>query len=83
MFVTPPHSLELMGFSHTKPLPYLLHPQSWGADKMQSKLLFWYLESSLFLTLFKEKMAIIIESKELAGLQKMTFDLLWNTLPRN
>lgn len=32
---------------------------------------------------WKEKMAIIIESKELADLQRATFDLLWNTLPRN
>lgn len=29
-----------------------------------------------------EKMAIIIESKELADLQKMTFDLLWQSLPK-
>jgi len=32
---------------------------------------------------WKEKMAIIIESKELADLQKLTFNLLWATLPRN
>lgn len=29
-----------------------------------------------------EKIAIIIESKELAVLQKITFELLWNSLPR-
>lgn len=32
---------------------------------------------------WKEKMAIIIESKELADLQRLTFNLLWETLPRN
>ncbi len=32
---------------------------------------------------WKEKMAILIESKELADLQKLTFNLLWDTLPRN
>ncbi len=32
---------------------------------------------------WKEKIAIIIESKELADLQKMTFNLLWDTLPKN
>jgi sugar-specific transcriptional regulator TrmB len=32
---------------------------------------------------WKEKVAIIIESKELAELQKLTFNLLWNTLSRN
>jgi len=30
---------------------------------------------------WKEKMAIIIESKELASLQKLSFQLLWATLP--
>lgn len=32
---------------------------------------------------WKEKMAIIIESKELADLQRLTFELLWKTLPRH
>jgi len=32
---------------------------------------------------WKEKMAIIIESKELADLQKLIFNLMWETLPRN
>jgi sugar-specific transcriptional regulator TrmB len=32
---------------------------------------------------WEEKMAIIIESKELAELQKLIFNLLWNTLPKN
>jgi sugar-specific transcriptional regulator TrmB len=31
---------------------------------------------------WKEKMAIIIESKELADLQRLTFELLWRTLPK-
>jgi len=31
---------------------------------------------------WKEKMAILIESKELADLQKLTFNLLWDALPR-
>ena len=31
---------------------------------------------------WKEKMAIIIESKELADLQKLIFNLLWPTLPK-
>ncbi|MFA5048180.1 MAG: helix-turn-helix domain-containing protein [Patescibacteria group bacterium] len=31
---------------------------------------------------WKEKMALIIESKELADLQKVIFNLLWNALPR-
>lgn len=31
---------------------------------------------------WKEKMAIIIESKELADLQKLTFELIWQSLPR-
>jgi len=39
--------------------------------------------NKILIASWKEKMAIIIESKELADLQKMTFDLLWNTLPRN
>lgn len=32
---------------------------------------------------WNEKMAIIIESKELADLQRLTFELLWKTLPRH
>ena len=32
---------------------------------------------------WKEKIAIIIESKELADLQKLTFNLLWASLPKN
>ncbi|MEI6650603.1 MAG: helix-turn-helix domain-containing protein [Candidatus Moraniibacteriota bacterium] len=32
---------------------------------------------------WKEKMAIIIESKELADLQRLTFELLWKTLPKH
>lgn len=32
---------------------------------------------------WKEKIAVLIESKELAELQKLTFELLWKTLPKN
>lgn len=32
---------------------------------------------------WKEKMAIIIESKELADLMRLVYSLLWETLPRN
>lgn len=32
---------------------------------------------------WKEKMAVIIESKELADLMKLVYNLLWETLPRN
>jgi sugar-specific transcriptional regulator TrmB len=39
--------------------------------------------NKILIASWKEKMAIIIESKELADLQKMTFNLLWNTLPNN
>jgi sugar-specific transcriptional regulator TrmB len=39
--------------------------------------------NKMLIASWKEKMAIIIESKELADLQKMTFNLLWNTLPKN
>jgi len=36
----------------------------------------------LLIASWKEKMAIIIESKELADLQKLTFNILWEVLPR-
>ena len=36
----------------------------------------------MLVTSWKEKMAIIIESKELVDLQKMSFRLLWGVLPR-
>lgn len=39
--------------------------------------------NKILIASWKEKMAIIIESKELADLQKLTFNLLWETLPRN
>lgn len=39
--------------------------------------------NKMLIASWKEKMAIIIESKELADLQKLTFDLLWNTLPKS
>jgi HTH-type transcriptional regulator, sugar sensing transcriptional regulator len=39
--------------------------------------------NKILVTSWKEKMAVIIESKELADLQKLTFNLLWNTLPNN
>lgn len=38
--------------------------------------------NKILIASWKEKMAIIIESKELADLQKLTFNLLWETLPR-
>ncbi|MDZ4385424.1 MAG: hypothetical protein U0944_03315 [Candidatus Moranbacteria bacterium] len=39
--------------------------------------------NKMLIASWKEKIAIIIKSKELVDLQKMTFDLLWNSLPRN
>lgn len=39
--------------------------------------------NKILIASWKEKMAIIIESKELADLQKLTFNLLWEALPRN
>lgn len=38
--------------------------------------------NKILIASWKEKIAIIIESKELADLQKLTFNLLWNTLPK-
>jgi len=38
--------------------------------------------NKMLIASWQEKMAIIIESKELADLQKLTFNLLWETLPR-
>jgi sugar-specific transcriptional regulator TrmB len=40
-------------------------------------------ENKVLIASWKEKMAIIIESKELADLQRLTFELLWKTLPRH
>jgi len=37
----------------------------------------------ILLVSWKEKVAIIIESKELADLQKLTFNLLWEALPKS
>lgn len=39
--------------------------------------------NKILIASWKEKMAILIESKELADLQKLTFNLLWETLPRS
>lgn len=39
--------------------------------------------NKIMIASWKEKMAILIESKELADLQKLTFNLLWETLPRH
>ncbi|MFA5993907.1 MAG: helix-turn-helix domain-containing protein [Parcubacteria group bacterium] len=39
--------------------------------------------NKMLIASWKEKIAIIIESKELADLQKMTFNLLWDILPKN
>lgn len=38
--------------------------------------------NKIMIASWKEKIAIIIESKELADLQKLTFNLLWNILPK-
>ena len=40
-------------------------------------------QNKILVASWKEKMAILIESKELADLHKLTFELLWKTLPRN
>lgn len=39
--------------------------------------------SKILIASWKEKMAVIIESKELVDLQKLIYNLLWETLPRN
>lgn len=39
--------------------------------------------NKMLIASWKEKMAIVIESKELADLQKLSFNLLWDTLPRS
>ncbi|MDD5463798.1 MAG: helix-turn-helix domain-containing protein [Candidatus Moranbacteria bacterium] len=39
--------------------------------------------NKILIASWNEKMAILIESKELADLQKLTFNLLWDTLPRS
>ncbi|KKP94303.1 MAG: Transcriptional regulator, TrmB [Candidatus Moranbacteria bacterium GW2011_GWE1_36_7] len=39
--------------------------------------------NKILIASWNEQMAILIESKELADLQKLTFNLLWDTLPRN
>jgi len=39
--------------------------------------------NKMLIASWEEKMAIIIESKELADLQKLTYNLLWETLPKN
>lgn len=39
--------------------------------------------NKILIVSWKEKMAILIESKELTDLQRITFDLLWDTLPKN
>jgi sugar-specific transcriptional regulator TrmB len=39
--------------------------------------------NKMLIVSWKEKMAIIIESKELADLQRLTFELLWKTLPKH
>lgn len=38
--------------------------------------------NKILIASWKEKIAIVIESKELADLQKLTFNLLWNGLPK-
>lgn len=39
-------------------------------------------DNKMLVASWTEKMAILVTSKELVDLQKLTFDLLWNTLPR-
>ncbi|MDD5437676.1 MAG: helix-turn-helix domain-containing protein [Patescibacteria group bacterium] len=39
--------------------------------------------NKMLIASWKEKMAIIVESKELADLQKLTFDILWQSLPKS
>ena len=39
--------------------------------------------NKMLIASWKEKMAIIIESKELVDLQKLTFNLLWNNLKKH
>lgn len=39
--------------------------------------------NKILIASWKEKIAIIIESKELADLQKLTFNLLWGVLPKS
>lgn len=39
-------------------------------------------DNKMLVASWTEKMAVLITSDELVGLQKLTFDLLWNTLPR-
>ena len=38
--------------------------------------------NKMLIASWKEKMAVIIESKELVDLQKMIFSLLWNSLKK-
>lgn len=39
--------------------------------------------NKMLIVSWKEKIAVIIESKELVDLQKMTFNIVWNTLQKN
>ncbi|MFH1456742.1 MAG: hypothetical protein ABIF17_01350, partial [Patescibacteria group bacterium] len=39
--------------------------------------------NKMLIASWKEKIALIIESKELADLQKLIFNLVWDTLPKN
>jgi sugar-specific transcriptional regulator TrmB len=39
--------------------------------------------NKMLIASWEEKMAVIVESKELVELQKLTFNLLWDTLPKN
>jgi len=53
------------------------------ADKMTFSPEVNIYNNEMLIASWKEKMAVIIESKELADLQKLIFNLLWETLPRN
>ncbi len=50
-------------------------------DKMEFSPEVNIYNNKMLIASWEEKMAIIIESKELVELQKLTFDLLWNILP--
>ncbi len=39
--------------------------------------------NKMLIASWEEKMAVVVESKELVDLQRLTFDLLWESLPKN
>lgn len=52
-------------------------------DKMEFSPEVNIYNNKMLIVSWEEKMAIIIESKELVELQKLTFNLLWESLPKN